>query len=234
MSTDYTIYSIEDDPEIADIICLALRGQGFDVVNFGTGEDFLKAMDSKKPNMILLDMMLPGIQGRDLLKILRSNPQYQNIVIIIVSAKSLVSDKIDGLNLGADDYIAKPFDINEFISRINAHYRRHIQAERSNSTTLSIGDYVIDLDNKTIKKGGVLINVTKSEYDISELLFLHRGTTVSKLEISEKLYGPVSDPDKLKKQFRTIDMHVKDLRQKLGDSQKSFILTVFGNGYTIA
>jgi two-component system alkaline phosphatase synthesis response regulator PhoP len=211
-----------------------LRGQGFDVTNFGTGEDFLKAFEVKKPNMILLDMMLPGIQGRDLLKILRSNPQNQNIVIIIVSAKSLVSDKIDGLNLGADDYIAKPFDINEFISRINAHYRRHTQAEHNSTKTLNIKDYVIDLDNKTIKKGTSLLDITPSEYDIAELLFLNEGKTVSKLEVAEKLYGTTDDQEKLRKEFRTIDMHVKDLRQKLSDSDKSFIQTVFGNGYTIS
>lgn len=233
MNSEYCIYSIEDDAEIADIICLALRGQGFEVTNFPTGEDFLKAMEgNKKPNMILLDLMLPGIQGRDILKALRSNPQNQNIVIIIVSAKSLVGDKIDVLNLGADDYIAKPFDINEFISRINAHYRRHIQADRR-TVTLQIGEFLIDLDNKTLKKNDVLLDLTPSEYEIAEMLFTAQGSVVPKNSIAEKLYGKTVSAEKQKKQFRTIDMHVKDLRQKLGESGKSLIKTVFGNGYTI-
>jgi DNA-binding response OmpR family regulator len=233
MVNDYTIYSVEDDTEIADIISLALRGQGFDVSIFGTGEEFFDALKQKKPNMVLLDMMLPGIQGRDVLKELRSNPKNADIVVVIVSAKSMVSDKIDGLDLGADDYIAKPFDINEFVSRINAHYRRHIQTEHEATKTLKIEPYIIDYDNKTIRKNNVLIEITPSEYEIAELLFLHHGSVVSKNEISEKLYGKTEDPEKAKKQFRTIDMHVKDLRQKLGDVDKRFIQTIFGNGYQI-
>lgn len=233
MVNDYTIYSVEDDIEISDIIGLALRSQGYDISIYGTGEEFFAALQEKKPNMVLLDMMLPGIQGRDVLRTLRSDPKNQDIVVIIVSARSLVSDKIDGLDLGADDYIAKPFDINEFVSRINAHYRRHIQTEHGNTNTLKIDPYVIDFDNKTIRKNNILVDITPSEYEIAELLFLRHGSIVSKNEISLKLYGETEDPEKAKKQFRTIDMHVKDLRQKLGDNEKKFIHTIFGNGYQI-
>jgi DNA-binding response OmpR family regulator len=230
---EYLIYSIEDDSDIADIICLALRGQGFHVTNFPTGEEFLTAFQKKKPNMILLDLMLPGIQGRDILRQIRGNPENHDIVIIIVSAKSLVTDKIDGLNLGADDYIAKPFDINEFISRINAHYRRHIQSRLNEGNTLSIQNYTIDFDNKTVKMNNELVNLTPSEYEVAALLFANHGKVVSKNDISMALYGQTTDDEKLRKQYRTIDMHVKDLRQKLKDSDKMLLRTIFGNGYQI-
>lgn len=234
MISNYTIYSVEDDNEIADIISLALKGQGFDISVFGDGETFLKAVSQKKPNMVLLDMMLPTIQGRDILKLLRSDPSNQDIVIIIVSAKSMVSDKIDGLNLGADDYIAKPFDINEFISRINAHARRHLQSETAKAgNTLKLKSYLIDFDNKTVHKNNKLLNLTPSEYQVCELLFRNHGNLVSKQEISDAIYGETSDNEKLKKQFRTIDMHVKAIRQKLSDDNKTFIRTIFGNGYQI-
>ncbi len=230
---DYLIYSIEDDPDISDILEIALKGQGYLISSFASGEDFLEAFKNKKPDMILLDMMLPGIQGRDLLKMVRKDESNKGIIVIIVSAKSLVSDKIDGLNLGADDYIAKPFDINEFISRINAHYRRCIQSMPINDNLLQVRNCVIDFSNKTLKQEGILVNLTPSEFSIAEVLFSNHGKIVSKNQIAEVLYGENSNEDKLKKQFRTIDMMIKELRRKLKDENKNFIQTVFGSGYLL-
>lgn len=232
-NNDYVIYSIEDDPDIGNIICLALRGQGFTVESFATGEDFLCRFEERKPNMVLLDMMLPGIQGRDILRKIREDQNNRDVIVIIVSAKSLVSDKIDALNLGGDDYISKPFDINEFISRINAHYRRHIQSKADSGDVLHLGIYTIDFANRTVKVNDKLVELTKSEYEVCEILFRNHGKTVYKQEISDALYGETSDSEKLRKQFRVIDMYVKSLRQKLQDYDKEFIRTVFGTGYLI-
>lgn len=230
---DYLIYSIEDDPDISDILSLALRGQGFSISCFASGEEFFEAFKKKKPNMILLDMMLPGIQGMDILKSIRKDESNQGIIIVIVSAKSLVSDKIDGLNFGADDYIAKPFDINEFISRINAHYRRYHHIGSVNPDLQQVRNCVIDFSNRTLKQDGVLVNLTPSEFSIAKLLFENYGKTVTKAEISKELYGVCEDEEKLKRQFRTIDMMIKELRRKLHDEDKTFIQTVFGSGYLL-
>lgn len=230
---DYLIYSIEDDPDISDILHIALRGQDYSVSCFSSGEEFLEAFKKKRPNMILLDMMLPGIQGRDLLKIIRKEEVNQNIIIIIVSAKSLVTDKIDGLNLGADDYIAKPFDINEFISRINAHYRRYMQNHIFKENVLEIRNCVFDFENRTLKLNGNLVNLTPSEVSIAEMLFKNHGNVVTKSEIAKNLYGETDSDEKMKKQYRTIDMMVKELRRKVQDTDKTFIQTVFGSGYLL-
>jgi len=224
----YLIYSVEDDAEIAHIINLTLKKQGYEVMTFPSGEDFLKAFKLRKPNMVLLDMMLPGIQGKDILHQIRSDKSNENIVIIIVSAKSLVIDKVDGLDEGADDYISKPFDLMEFMSRINAHARRSIKNDIK-----TIGDISLDFGNKTVKQRGSLVDLTPSEYQITEMLFKHQGQVVLKSDIALMIYGSTDDQVKLKKEFRTIDMHVKDIRQKIGDSNRTFIVTVYNGGFQI-
>ena len=123
---DFLIYSIEDDREISDILKIALTKFNFSVKCFEDGESFLKEFNLSKPSLVLLDLMLPGIQGSDILKIIRSDPTNDNIPIIILSAKSMIDDKVNGLNNGADDYIGKPFNIRELISRVNVHYRKYL------------------------------------------------------------------------------------------------------------
>lgn len=234
MNLDYTIFSVEDDSEIAEVINLSLKSQGFNVFSFGSGEEFLGAIKLKKPNMVLLDLMLPGVQGIDVLKKLKSDPDFRDVVIVIVSAKSMVQDRIEGLDLGADDYIPKPFDINELISRINAHYRRHIQSNiKETSNAIVIGERSLDTDNKVVRYQGKLVDLTPSEYKVAEMLFVGRGKVVNKNDIAVEIYGETTDADRLKKQYRTIDMHIKAIREKLGDTEKNFIKTVFNAGYRI-
>lgn len=234
MNLDYTIFSVEDDSEIADVIRLALKGQGFDVFSFGSGEEFLGAIKLKKPNMVLLDLMLPGIQGIEVLKKTREDSELSDVVVIIISAKSMVQDRIEGLDLGADDYIPKPFDINELISRINAHYRRHIKSNINTSdNVISIGLRSLDVGNRVVRYDGKIVDLTPSEYKVAEMLFIGRGKAVSKNDIALAIYGENQDPERLKKQHRTIDMHIKSIREKLFDVNKDFIKTVFNVGYTI-
>ena len=137
---NYLIYSIEDDEDISYIIKATLEKQGYKVKSFPDGESFLDAFKIEKPNFILLDMMLPKIQGKDLLRYLRNDPNNDDIQIIIVSANRLTIDKIDGLDLGADDYIAKPFDLLELISRVNAKARRFLNQKKS----VAFKDFVIN------------------------------------------------------------------------------------------
>lgn len=232
MDKHYKISFVEDDSEISDILTLTLRAQGYQVKAFSTGEALLADICINRPDMILLDLMLPGIQGKEVLKRIREMDDFKNVVIIVVSAKSLSTDKIELLDLGADDYIAKPFDINEFLSRINAHYRRDIKKNLA-TNTMAVKAYLIDFDNKTIKYNNNLVDLTNTEYKIAEALFMNKNRVVGKGEIADLLYGHTEDEEKIKKEFRTIDMHIKALRDKLKDTDKELIQTIFGVGYRL-
>lgn len=221
---NYLIYSIEDDEDISYIIKATLEKQGYKVKSFPDGESFLDAFKIEKPNLILLDMMLPKIQGKDLLRYLRNDPNNDDIQIIIVSANRLTIDKIDGLDLGADDYIAKPFDLLELISRVNAKARRFLNQKKS----VIIKDFVINFDNKTLAKNGVFIDLTNSEFKVFALLVKNRNRVVSKKEIAVELYN-----DENKENNRTITMLIKSIRKKIDDKDQTIINSRYGIGYII-
>ena len=214
------IYSIEDDKDISYIIRLALENSGYEVHSFYDGESFLKAFNEKKPDLILLDMMLPKIQGQDLLKIIRNDSSNNDIDVIIISANKLISDKVDGLNLGADDYIEKPFDILELISRVNARFRKN------KNSIYQIGDYTINEEKRSIQKNSVLYKLTNSEFDILLILIKEKGNIVSRDELMTALWGNDANYES-----RTIDMHIRNIRKKLNDPE--IIITMHGLGYRI-
>ena len=219
---NYLIYSIEDDEDISYIIKATLEKQGYKVKSFPDGESFLDAFKIEKPNLILLDMMLPKIQGKDLLRYLRNDPNNDDIQIIIVSANKLTIDKIDGLDLGADDYIAKPFDLLELISRVNAKARRFLNQKKS----VAFKDFVINFDNKTLTKNSVFIDLTNSEFKVFALLVKNRNRVVSKKEIAVELYN-----DENKENNRTITMLIKSIRKKIDDKDQTIINSRYGIGY---
>ena len=221
---NYLIYSIEDDEDISYIIKATLEKQGYKVKSFPDGESFLDAFKIEKPNLILLDMMLPKIQGKDLLRYLRNDPNNDDIQIIIVSANKLTIDKIDGLDLGADDYIAKPFDLLELISRVNAKARRFLNQNKS----VAFKDFVINFDNKTLTKNSVFIDLTNSEFKVFALLVKNRNRVVSKKEIAVELYN-----DENKENNRTITMLIKSIRKKIDDKDQTIINSRYGIGYII-
>ena len=221
---NYLIYSIEDDEDISYIIKATLEKQGYKVKSFPDGESFLDAFKIEKPNLILLDMMLPKIQGKDLLRYLRNDPNNDDIQIIIVSANKLTIDKIDGLDLGADDYIAKPFDLLELISRVNAKARRFLNQKKS----VAFKDFVINFDNKTLTKNSVFIDLTNSEFKVFALLVKNRNRVVSKKEIAVELYN-----DENKENNRTITMLIKSIRKKIDDKDQTIINSRYRIGYII-
>ena len=221
---NYLIYSIEDDEDISYIIKATLEKQGYKVKSFPDGESFLDSFKNEKPNLILLDMMLPKIQGKDLLRYLRNDPNNDDIQIIIVSANKLTIDKIDGLDLGADDYIAKPFDLLELISRVNAKARRFLNQNKS----VAFKDFVINFDNKTLTKNCVFIDLTNSEFKVFALLVKNRNRVVSKKEIAVELYN-----DENKENNRTITMLIKSIRKKIDDKDQTIINSRYGIGYII-
>lgn len=214
------IYSIEDDKDIAYIIRIALENSGYEVKSFYDGESFIKEFNNKKPDLILLDMMLPKIQGQYLLKIIRSDNTNNDIDIIIISANKLISDKVDGLNLGADDYIEKPFDILELISRVNARFRKN------KNVIYNVNGFIINEDKRIITKKDTQYKLTNSEFDILLILLKEKGNIVSRDTLITTLWGNNANYES-----RTIDMHIKNIRKKLDD--QSIIITVHGFGYRI-
>jgi two-component system alkaline phosphatase synthesis response regulator PhoP len=223
MLEKYLIYSVEDDQDIGHIINATLSKQGYEVITFPDGESFLDAFALRKPKMILLDLMLPGIQGKDLLKEIRSKKANDDIQVLIISAKNLPIDKVGGLDLGADDYIEKPFDLLELMSRVNAHARRNRCLD-----AIEVGDLRLDLSADSLTKKDENIELTPSEFKIIVLLFKNAGKVVTRQQIAEELYG-----DSAKEDSRTIDMHIKSIRAKIGDKDQNLILSVYGSGYKI-
>lgn len=219
---DYLIYSVEDDKDISHLINVALTKQGYIVESFFDGEDFFKRFNEKKPNLILLDMMLPNMQGSDILKIIRANDEFDDIQIIIVSANRFVMDKVDGLDLGADDYIEKPFDILELMSRVNSKARRYLKKQ-----TLKSNDLVLDIKKHEFYKDGALIELTNKEFDIMKLLLQKEGEVISRDDLFNSIWGN----DTL--ESRTIDMHIKSLRKKINDNEGKIIKSVYGIGYKL-
>ena len=221
---DFLIYSVEDDHEISNLIRIALEKSDFDVRCFDDGESFLKTFEVKKPNLILLDLMLPGIQGDEILKIIRKDIGNDKIPIVILSAKSLLEDRITGLNNGADDYIVKPFNIKELISRINVHYRKFLK----DKYIIKINEYTLDFKNEQFYKYDSLIDLTSNEFKILKYLFLKQGNVVSRDELYNQIRGTNN-----KNNSRSVDMHIKSLREKIGDENKNFIKSIYGGGYII-
>lgn len=216
---DYLIYSIEDDKNISHIINVALSKQGYIVKSFFDGKSFYDALKYEMPQMILLDMMLPDTSGSEILKNIRSKTVYDDVDIIIISAKRMLMDKVDGLDLGADDYIEKPFDILELMSRVNAKYRRY---NRKNNVVLTAKDVSLDLEKHIVKKGDNLIELTNKEFDILKTLLKNKGKVVSR----DLLLG--SDVES-----RSVDMHIKAIRKKLDDNDSTLITTIYGIGYKV-
>ena len=214
------IYSVEDDKDIAKIINKTLSKQGYDVVSFYDGTSFIKAFDENKPDMVLLDMMLPDLSGAHLLQYIRRDSANDHIPVIIISANSLVTDKVDGLDMGADDYIAKPFDLLELMSRVNALFRRF-----KKSSSFEYGKLVLNSESHICKYDGKTISLTIKEFDILALLLKNKGKVVSRDEILSSIWGN----EEL--ETRTIDMHIKSLRKKIND--EGIIETIYGLGYKV-
>ena len=204
----------------AKIINKTLSKQGYDVVSFYDGTSFIKAFDENKPDMVLLDMMLPDLSGAHLLQYIRKDSANDHIPVIIISANSLVTDKVDGLDMGADDYIAKPFDLLELMSRVNALFRRF-----KKSSSFEYGKLVLNSESHICKYDGKTISLTIKEFDILALLLKNKGKVVSRDEILSSIWGN----EEL--ETRTIDMHIKSLRKKIND--EGIIETIYGLGYKV-
>lgn len=225
MNFEYLIYSLEDDKNISHVINLVLTKNGYEVKSFLDYRSFREAFLEKKPNMILLDLMLPEVSGEDILKEIRSDDSNDDIEIIIISAKNQTINKIDGLDLGADDYITKPFDVLELISRVNAHSRRSL---KKFNDVIKVGDMILSLNKRELKVKDEIIKLTNSEYLIIEYLFKNKDKIVYRDELFELLWGKLDSYE-----TRILDVHINQIRKKVGENNSKLIETIYGVGYRI-
>lgn len=221
------IYIVEDDVEVREMETYALKSSGFDVMAFECGKVMDEQVKTRVPDLFILDIMLPGEDGLNILKRLRVQENTKGIPVIMLTAKGTELDKVKGLDLGADDYIAKPFGVLEFISRVRAVLRRseRSSSENAEALNLALGGVTLDDQRRSVTVGGIAVELTFKEYELLKLLMSRPGTVFSRQQILEKIWGIDFDMD-----TRTVDMHVKTLRQKLG-SHGSIVQTVRNVGY---
>lgn len=219
------IYCVEDDSSIRDLICYTMNSSGFTAEGFECGTDFFDKINKVLPDIVLLDLMLPGMDGMQILQKLRSEAATEKIPVIILSAKGDRLDKIKGLDSGADDYITKPFDILELISRIKAVIRRSTPALPNDRITC--GCISIDLSSHRVFVGTEEIFLTYKEYELLKLLILNKGKVMSRSVLMDKIWGFDFEGE-----TRTVDVHIRTLRQKLGDAGV-YIETVRNVGYRV-
>lgn len=219
-----TIYIVEDDENIREIVIYALKSVGFEARGFDGGAAFYDALKNKPPDLVLLDIMMPGDDGLIILRQLRNNARYKGLPVIMLTAKGSEYDKVKGLDAGADDYIAKPFGVMEIISRINAVLRRSGDRQAGN---LTVGGIVLDDSRRAVTAGGVNTPLTYKEYELLHYLMINAGLVLSRQKLLEAVWGYDFEGES-----RTVDMHIKTLRQKLGPCGE-FIKTVRNVGYRL-
>ncbi len=202
----------------------ALKNSGFEVKELAGGAEFWEACREQLPELLILDIMLPGEDGFDILKKLRADGRTKDLPVIMVTAKSSELDAVRGLNEGSDDYITKPFGIIEFVARVKGVLRR---VNKTMPTRLCAGDILLDDDKRQVYAAEKLCSLTFKEYELLKLLLQNCGIVLSRERIMDKVWGVDFEGES-----RTVDMHIKTLRQKLGESG-ALIKTVRNVGYKI-
>ena len=223
MSTKPLIFCVEDDSNIRELIDYTLSQSGFLVLTFDNANDFFKSLQDKKPDLVLLDIMLPDKDGMSILKELRASSHTDNLPVIMLTAKSGQMDKIKGLDAGADDYITKPFDVLELISRVKAILRRINKKE----TITEYKEIFVDTDKRQVIVNNQLISLTYKEFELLQLLLNNKGIVLGREKIMNEVWGINYEGE-----TRTVDVHIRTLRQKLGDAG-NYIETVRNVGYRI-
>ena len=221
------ILVVDDEKRIVEIIRAYLEKDGFRVSTAGDGKQALSLVRSEKPDLIVLDLMLPEVSGWDVCRTLRKD---SDVPIIMLTAREDVTDKIVGLELGADDYVTKPFDPKELLSRIRAVLRRY-EGRVSTHSVINIGDISIDVERRMVKRGDAEIELTSTEFDLLRVLAENAGRVFTRMQLLDKLQGEAYEAYE-----RTIDSHIKNLRKKLepDPNRPRYILTVHGAGYRVA
>ena len=216
------IWCVEDDASIRDIEVYALNSTGFEAEGFADGAAFWAALGKARPELVVLDVMLPEIDGIQLLRRMKADAALREIPVIMATAKGAEYDKIQGLDLGADDYLTKPFGVMELVSRVKAVLRR---CRPQQVAVLRCGGLVVDEQEHTVTADGVRVVLTYKEYQLLRLFLSHPGTAFTRDQLMEQVWGM-----DFYGESRTVDMHIRTLRQKIG-SYGGCIETVRSVGY---
>lgn len=218
------IFCVEDDSNIRELVVYTLETTGFKARGFEDGRSFLEALALETPELVLMDIMLPGEDGLSLLKKLKNSAKTREIPVIMVTAKGAEYDKVKGLDLGADDYVAKPFGMMELVSRVKAVLRR---SKKESKDELQVGDLRIYPNKHKVKVKDQGVTLTNKEFKLLCLLVESKGNVLNRDQLLTNIWGYDFDGE-----TRTVDVHIRSLRQKLGDCG-SLIETVRGIGYRI-
>lgn len=229
MVTASKILVVEDDPDLLETLKYNLKKESYSVVTAVDGEQALEAARKEKPDLIILDVMLPKLNGFEVCRILRKD---MTVPILMLTAKASETDRVVGLEIGADDYVTKPFSMRELIARIRAMLRRtKIAAEQPDSEALlKIGDIELDISRHMASKGKVALDLTPKEFDLLVFLARHKGLVFNREQLLEKVWGYDYAGD-----TRTVDVHIRWLREKIEDlpNEPKLLVTVRGVGYKL-
>ena len=218
------IFVVEDDENIREIVVYALNSSGFQASGYETGRELYVAMEAEMPSLVILDIMLPEDDGLTILQNIRSEQKTKRLPVIMLTAKNNEYDKVIGLDMGADDYVSKPFGVMELISRVNAVLRR---SETEHEDRLVISGLTLDNTRREVCVDNIPVKLTFKEYELLNYLMLNIGLVLSRDKIMQTVWGFDFEGES-----RTVDMHIKTLRQKLG-VYGSLIKTVRNVGYRI-
>lgn len=224
------IFCVEDEKNIRDLIIYALKAQGFDAIGFENGEEMLNNIDKYNLELILLDIMLPGIDGIDILNNIKSNPKTDSIPVIMLTAKNDEYDKILGLDSGADDYITKPFSVLELIARVKVAIRRNKKIGKIKGNNINIikyGKIYLDKLSREVKIEDEIIDLTYKEFELLKMLMENKGIVLSREKLLDEIWGFEYGGE-----TRTVDVHIASLRNKIKD-MSSHILTIRNIGYKL-
>ena len=219
------IWCVEDDASIRDIEIYTLNSTGFEARGFENGENFFAALAQETPDLVILDVMLPGMDGVSILRKMKDNAATKRLPVIMATAKGMEYDKIQSLDLGADDYLVKPFGMMEMVSRVRAVLRRC--APLGEGSVLRAGNLIVNLDERTVTANGNRVNLTFKEFELLKLFLSHPKMVFTR----DQLLSNVWNID-YAGETRTVDVHIQTLRQKLGDCGR-MIETVRNVGYRL-
>ena len=225
-----TILVVDDEPRIVQIARDYLERAGFRVVSAGDGQRALSIARAERPSLIVLDLMLPGLDGLDVTRALRRDPLLVDVPIIMLTARVEEADKLVGLELGADDYLTKPFSPRELVARVRAVLRR-TEGSQQPASVLRYGDLMIDLDRRSVSVAGQSVELTATEFDLLQVLARAPGRPFTRTQLLERAYHvDYAGYD------RTVDAHIKNLRRKIepNPGEPRYILTLYGVGYKFA
>lgn len=225
------IYIVDDEPNIRRLTAIALREAGFETADFADGKTFLAAVRNRLPDAVLLDWMMPPPDGLELCRLLRESPRTRPMAILMLTARGDEIDRVLGLEMGADDYLSKPFSIRELVARVRASLRRKEYLLTAPPVDLLIGGITVDTERHRVLRDGLPIELTPREFDLLHMLMSRPGHVFTRESLLENVWKIEYFGD-----TRTVDVHVRYLRQKLEDKPEEprYILTVRGVGYRFA